>query len=353
MQVTRRELLAQVAAIPKASFVSAIISKSLAQDPASINTDWFGTLLMKGLLEWAPLGFPQTREFATRWLSFHARSGRLSAYSGNRSRVVHAGGVAMTTYAGHFGLSFPCYELVTQTGNALARQVCIDVADMILHRTARNRLGLVAHDDTAEFAIPDTCYFAVTALMIASSITGEKSYRDDAIYQLRTYTDAFLDKDTGLAKTILFKEGIGKTYWTRASGWLLWAMLGVLRHMKNAAFLDDLGRLADAVSRVQDASGGFHLFLNDPSSPLETTGTAMFASGFHEAVRNGWLPRSFAPVAERAWRYVRQNISDDGDIRGAYTGWAVPAEQRLIQMDQVKMGWIPGFVLSTAAELSR
>jgi len=150
--------------------VAAIPASTLKQDPASLNTDWFGALLVKGLLEWARRGVPEARDFAKAWLEFHLNSNRLAPYSGNRSRTVRAGGVVITTYCGHYGLSFPCYEIFQQLRDLRARRICLEVAGIILHQSARNRYGMVAHDDTAEFAIPDTCYFVVTPLMIAARL---------------------------------------------------------------------------------------------------------------------------------------------------------------------------------------
>ncbi|MBI4875675.1 MAG: glycoside hydrolase family 88 protein [Acidobacteria bacterium] len=339
--------------------VAAILERTLALDPSALNTDWFGTLLVKGLLDWARRGRAEARDFARRWFESHLRSGRLSAFSGPKSRVVQAGGIAITTYAGHFGLAFPCYELFLQTGDARARRVCVEVADVILHQTARNHLGMVLHDDTVEFTIPDVCYFVVTPLMIAYALDPARHgvYRDQAVFQLRAFIDVFLSKETGLAKTILTKEGLGKSYWTRATGWLLWAMTGVLRHLppgevRFAGFARDLASLAGGIERVQDPGGGLRLFLNDPHSPLETTGTAMCAMGLHEAIRRNWLDARFSPVAERAWSFVLDRLSPAGEISGAYTGWAVPAERGVVEMDRRPMGWIPGFVLSAASEMA-
>jgi hypothetical protein len=337
--------------------VAAIIGDTLKQDPAGINTDWFGTCLMEGLLQWGDR-VPEVWEYGRKWLQYHLDSARLSPYSGHRSRSVRAGGIVVTTYVGHFGLSFPCHELFRRYQDAKARQVCMDLADIILHQTARNRLGMTAHDDTAEFAIPDTCYFVVKALMIGAGLSGRRVYRDHAAYQLSTHIDTFLDRSTGLAKTILFKEGIGKTYWTRASGWLLWAMTSVLRGLPAGdpelpRFMGDLRALADGIARAQDPGGGLRLYLDECSSPLETSGTVMCAMGLHEAVRRRWLPASFAPVVQRAWSFARQNLMDDGGIHGVYPAWAVPAERREIKLDTVRTGWAPGFILSTAAELTR
>jgi rhamnogalacturonyl hydrolase YesR len=185
----------------------------------------------------------------------------------------------------------------------------------------------------------------------------EEVFRRQALIQLRTYTDVFLAKERGLARTVLLKTGLGETYWTRASGWLLWAMISVLEHLPAHApeaegILQDLKLLAEGIAHVQDASGGFHVFLDDPASPLETTGSAMFAMGLHEAIRNAWLPDSFRGLVERAWNFVQGNINDDGSIEHVYSGWAIPAEKRLMQMNHVATGWVPGFILLAANEMT-
>ena len=115
----------------------------------------------------------------------------------------------------------------------------------------------------------------------------------------------------------------------------------------------DLKTLAGGIARVQDSTGGLHVFLNDPASPLETTGTAMCAMGLHEAIRRRWLAESFKDSVDRAWQFVQDRITPAGDIQQAYTAWAVPAERGVVEMDKHAMGWIPGFILSASAEMER
>ena len=339
--------------------VAAILAGALQRDPASLNTDWFGTMLLHGLLLWSKRGVPQAGPFARAWLDHHLQAKAVSKYSGPRSRTVVAGGVAITTYAGHYGLAFPCYELARQFRDARARAICIDIAKIILHQASRNRFGMVGHDDRAAFAIPDTCYFVAPPLMMASVLDRQNRqvFQDQALFQLRTYLDVFLAPDQGLAKTILLEDGPGKTFWTRATGWLLWAITGVLRHLPESdpqfpRFRKDLLRLAEGIARVQDSGGGFHVLLDDPATPLETTGAAMCATGLREAVRRGWLSNAFADTAARAWEFVKANITPEGNILHAYTGWAVPAEQRVMSMDEHQMEWIPGMILTAANELT-
>lgn len=344
------------------SGVAAIIANTLNDKPQKLNTDWFGTFLMEGLLRWFERGIREVRPFAVAWLDHHLAASNVARYSGARGRTVFAGGIPITTYAGHFGLAFPCYEMARQLEEPRAARICRAVAEIVLHKTARNRLGMVEHDDSGEFAIPDTCFFAIRALMDAYDLNPENggAFRTQAVFQLRTYIDTFLISDTGLAKTVLRSGKLGETYWTRASGWLLWAITATLRHLPSSdpeyeGFLQDLERLVHGISRVQHDTGGFRVLLNDESTPIETTGTAMFASGVSEAIRRGWLSDSYTPNARRAWDFVKRNIIESGEIRNAYTGWAVPAEQRRITelMDHRKMGWVQGLVLRTADELTR
>ncbi|MCW5983272.1 MAG: glycoside hydrolase family 88 protein [Bryobacteraceae bacterium] len=368
--LNRRDILALAAAsaasaqgnanrLPRG--VGAIVSSSLRLEPSAVNTDWFGTVLMEGLLRWRARGVEEVRPFARAWLDHHLQSGSVARYSGPKSRIFQAGGIPMTTYAGHYGLALPCDEMARQFGDDRARRVVIGVAAVILHHAARNHLGLAAHDDGARFAIPDTCFFVAEALMRAWRLepASGTAFLDHAVYQLRAYIDAFLIRETGLARTILEDGKLGNTYWTRASGWLLWAITAVLRHLpphhaEYPRFLKDLRALAGGMARVQDAGGGFHVLLDEPATPLETTGAAMFAMGAHEGVRRGWLDASYRPAIERAWGFVQGNITDEGKIRNAYTGWAVPAERREIddEMDRHDMGWIPGFILRTSDELA-
>jgi rhamnogalacturonyl hydrolase YesR len=339
--------------------VAAILTRMLAQEPSSLNTDWFGTMALVGALQWARRGVAQVEPFAKAWLTHHLGTREVATYSGNRSRTVWAGGVPLTTYAGHFGMSQVCEEMFAQFRDDRARKVAEDVAGIVLHRTARNRLGLVGHDDTAEFAIPDVTFLAVSSLMIGAALDRRNSaaYRDQALYQLRTSIDTFLITDTGLAKTLYRDDGVGKTYWTRASGWLLWAITGMLRrldpgHPEAAGFIASLRTLVDGMVRVQEPNGGFHVLLDDPSTPLDSTGPAMFALGVHESVRRGWLPASYGAAAAKAWSFVATNLTDEGVLRNTYYVWALPAEKRDMRLRDETSGWAMGFVLAAASEMT-
>jgi rhamnogalacturonyl hydrolase YesR len=312
-----------------------------------------------GALQWRRRGVREVEPFAKAWLEHHLRTRNVARYSGNRSRVIWAGGIPLTTYAGHFGMSLVCEEMTDQFGDTRARRVATDLAAIVLHRTARNRLGLVGHDDTAVFAIPDVTFFVVSALMVGALLDARNSaaYCDQALYQLRTSIDTFLIQDTGLAKTLYRSDGVGKTYWTRASGWLLWAITGMLRrldpkHATFSGFIADLKRLVDGMIRVQEPGGGFHVLLDDPTTPLDTTGPTMFVWGVHESVRRGWLPASYRAPVYKAWDFVKANLTDGGVLRNTYSLWALPAENAEMRVQDETSGWAMGFVLAAANEMT-
>ena len=339
--------------------VTAILERILAQEPSSFNTDWFGTMPLLGALLWNRRRVAAVDSFVDRWLTHHLATKEVAGYSGHRSRTVWAGGVPLTTYAGHFGMSQVCEEMVDQFKDERAARVAVEVARIVLHRTARNKIGLIGHDDVADFAIPDVTFFAVNSLLIGARFDPQNrvANEEQAVYQLRTSIDTFLMKDTGLARTLYRNTGVGKTYWTRASGWLLWSITSMLRrlspdHPAFSGFRTDLERLFDGMVRVQEPNGGFHVLLDDPSTPLDATGPAMFAWGVHESVRRKWLPSRCAPAAERAWGFVKENLTDGGVLRNTYYVWALPAENREMQLKDETAGWAMGFVLGTANEMT-
>lgn len=360
--LSRRRVLALAAGVPALPEsvpigVAGLLENLLSREPSSFNTDWFGNMPVYGVLLWGRRGVAEARPFASQWLDHHLRTATVAKYSGAKSRSIMAGGLPLTTYAGHFGAALPCLEMATQLHDAQARRVCLELGRVVLHETSRNRFGLVNHDDFSEFAIPDTCYFAVTALMAAAALDAPdaKALRDQAVFQLRAYTRTFLVPGTGLAKTVLFADGLGQTYWTRASGWLLWAMLAVLRGLPDGerkTLLPDLERLAAGMTRVQDASGGFHVLLDDSATPLESTGALMYAMGVHEGVRQKWLPSKYSESATRAWEFAKGRLEAGGGLRDSYTGWALPAEKRQMTLGTEASGWIAGFVLSAAFEMT-
>lgn len=82
---------------------------------------------------------------------------------------------------------------------------------------------------------------------------------------------------------------------------------------------------AAGMAAMQDAGDGrWHQILNDTSTFLETSATAMMLYSLIEGVRRGHLDGpTFAPVITRAWAGLSSTVTADGTVLGICSGTPV------------------------------
>lgn len=349
--------------------IKALIAKTLQQPYESLNTDWFGTIQAEAILRWAKKGYPEGTQYVENWLNYHIEHDNklsdveyLNTYSGNKARIIRDGVLPFSLYAGTIGVSFPCFVLYQQTKNKEAKNICLTVADAILHYSARDRFGYMAHDDFDYFkwCIPDVGYFSVRGMADASALVDKHTaevFLKNAIFQTKTSINLFYDTEKKLTRTIyLEQKEPGKTYWCRASGWMVYTLTALLRHLpkdhEDYIFITEtFSQIADGLVAHQGANGGLHVWVDDPTSPEEVTSTAMTAGCIQEAMDKGWIPKKYDAYVQKAWSFISGCVSEDGKVTNAYTGWAIPAEQKQLEMDQGYHGFIPGMVMMAAAQI--
>jgi rhamnogalacturonyl hydrolase YesR len=351
--------------------IKALIDKTLQQPFESLNTDWFGTIQAEAILRWAKKGYPEGTQYVENWLNYHIEHDNklsdeeyLKTYHGNKARIIREGVLPFSLYAGTIGVSFPCFVLYQQTKNEDAKNVCLTVADAILHYSARDRFGYMAHDDFNfyKWCIPDVGYFAVRGMADASALTDEHTsavYLKNAVFQTKTSINLFYDAEKKLTRTIyLEQKEPGKTYWCRASGWMVYTLTALLRHLPDdhkdyKFFTETFCQIADGLVARQGSKGGLHVWVDDPTSPEEVTSTAMTAGCIQEAMDKGWIPKNYDAYVQKAWSFISSCVSEDGKVKNAYTAWAIPAEQKQLEMDTDYHGYIPGMVMIAAAQILR
>ena len=353
--------------------IRTLIAKVMAADYKTVNTDWFGSIQIEGLLRFAKRGYREGYDYASNWFNYHVTHDKTltdeeyyKQYEGNRARMMREGPLAFALYSANLGVAFPVHELYNISKSEDARTVCFNVADAILHYAARDRFGMLAHDDFnfTEFAIPDTAYWATRANAIAASLCTSKElanvYWKQSIYQLEQGIACFLDKEKGLVRTGLFKGLPGKTYWCRSQGWLLWAIAGLLRYLPAShpsfkPMAANMQLIADGLQQHQSASGAWRVLVNDAGTPEEVTGTSMVLSALKEASRHKWIDGArYEQMLQKAWQYTCNAVDKEGNVHHAYTGWAVPAEKgQANMMDERFMGFVPGIVMLAADEMTR
>jgi rhamnogalacturonyl hydrolase YesR len=349
-----------------------LIKNVQKQEYQKVNTDWDGTIQIEGLLRFAKHGYKDGLEFATKWFNYHVEyDNKLTdeeyykQYEGPKARILREGPLAFVIYSANLGVAFPVHELYKLTKTNTSKQVCIDVADAVLHYAARDRFGMLAHDDYnyMAFAIPDTAYWATRSNAIAATLSTNKGVADvywkQAIYQLDQGIKYFFDNEKGIVRTGLFNGEPSKTYWCRSQGWLIWAISGLLRYLpqthpyfKKAAAT--MKMIADGAVKFQSKSGGFHVLIDDVSSPEEVTGMAMVLASVKEGMREGWLPNNYNDFCNKGWDYIKKSVDAEGNLRNVYTGWAVTAEEKKVQlMDKNFRGFAVGIILVAADEMTR
>lgn len=348
-----------------------MVRNVLKQEYKAVNTDWDGSIQIEGLLRFARRGFTEGLTYANNWFNYHVEHDAklndeqyFAQYDGPRARILRDGPLTFVIYSANLGVAFPVHELYKQTGSKTARQVCLDVADAVLHYAGRDRFGMLAHDDYdyQKFAIPDTAYWATRSNAIAATLTkGDLAnvYWKQAIYQLDQGVKYFFDESKSISRTGLFNGDPSKTYWCRSQGWLIWAIAGLLRYLPSThpyykTATKSMKALADGVKKYQSKTGGLHVHVDNPSTPEEVTSISMVIAMLKEGMRKRWIPKQYDEVCEKGWAFIQKSVDAEGKVHNAYTGWAVTAEEgKTDLMDKNFRGFVPGILMLAADEMTR
>lgn len=165
---------------------------------------------------------------------------------------------------------------------------------------------------------------------------GNSSDFDEVVFQLNLIETKARDEATGLlyhawdeSRRQLWAHpdtGCSPHFWSRALGWYAMALVDVLdwlpaTHVGAKSLPAILGRLAMALSKVQDAASGLWFQVLDqadrPGNYLETSGSSMFTYALFKGLRKGWLADpegTYRRMADRAWEgLVNRCLSQSSD----------------------------------------
>jgi rhamnogalacturonyl hydrolase YesR len=173
----------------------------------------------------------------------------------------------------------------------------------------------------------DDAYMSIPFLAQLGKMTGETKYYDDAARQVIGMSARLFDPATGLFDHSWFAnmEDDARFFWGRGDGWALMAMAELLsvlpeNHPERAKVLETFRRASRGAAETQGGTGLWHQLLNKPDSYLETSASAMFTFAIARGVNRGWLPTSYAPIAQAGWRALEQRVRADGQIEGICVG---------------------------------
>ena len=174
----------------------------------------------------------------------------------------------------------------------------------------------------------DDMYMAIPAIAQMGKLTGEKKYFDDAVNQVKLYTQRMFNKEKGLYMHGWVESM--KTHpefrWARANGWALMAKVELLdvlpeNHPGRNFVLQQLKAHVKGLASYQSGTGFWHQLLDREDSYLETSATAIYAYCIAHACNKGWLdPMVYGPMSILAWNAVSTKVNDKGQVEGTCVG---------------------------------
>ncbi|HVZ43534.1 MAG TPA: glycoside hydrolase family 88 protein [Ramlibacter sp.] len=190
-------------------------------------------------------------------------------------------------------------------------------------RVGRTRDGGIVHREEAPELWLDTVWFVAPFLAKYGLVTGNGDAVDDAVRQIDVHVEHLLDPKSHLLRHIWCEtpDHIPQSmYWARGHGWVvaavadIWEMLPA-EHRGRASISRLLGTLLPALVKLQDRTGLWRNIMDDKRSPLEASGTLMFAYGIRKALDLGIVQGAgYADAARRAMEAVMPFVGTDGAV---------------------------------------
>ena len=183
----------------------------------------------------------------------------------------------------------------------------------------------------------DDMYMGVPSLAWYGALKGDTASIADAVRQVRAFRNRMwvsLPSFGGIEQG-LFRHGWVEEMnphpffpWGRANGWAILTMCEVLDAMQQAGYTEGreeilalLRQHVAGLCAVQDKTGLWHQLLNDPSSFLETSASAIFTYCLAHAICEGWIDSiAYGAQTLLAWNAVSTQINEKGQVENTVVG---------------------------------
>ncbi|QIO24828.1 glycoside hydrolase family 88 protein [Haloarcula sp. JP-L23] len=191
----------------------------------------------------------------------------------------------------------------------------------------RTESGGIPHHDPDVAGIKslwiDSVYMMCPFFSRYAEATGKRSAHDEAVEQYLVHAEHLRDIRTGLFRHIWveqpdhYPQG---TFWARGNGWAAAAAVEILErlpadHEQRDALVDHFTDHCEKLLPLQDGSGFWHNLVDDPDTPLESSGTLMFAYAFNRGIELGLLDEArYGQAADDALDAVTHVVDDEGAV---------------------------------------
>ena len=174
----------------------------------------------------------------------------------------------------------------------------------------------------------DDMFMGIPTIVQMGRLTGDASYYDEAVKQVRQFAQRMFVEEKGL-----FRHGWVEQmtthpafHWGRANGWAILTLCEVLDALPNDyAGRDEvlvlLQKHIAGLARLQSKDGFWHQLLDHPDTYEETSATAIYTYCIAHAANCGWIdPLAYGPVAQLGWHAVESAVNDKGEVEGVCVG---------------------------------
>ncbi|QTH41489.1 glycoside hydrolase family 88 protein [Cohnella sp. LGH] len=237
-----------------------------------------------------------------------------------------------------------------------------EMAEFLTHDAPRFGDGIFQHTVNSEtYNFPeqawvDTMFMAGYFLLRIGKLLGRDDYFNDGLRQYHGHENVLQDSRTNLyyhGWDNIAGNHMSGVHWARGNSWAALTMTRALDivpvDLPNFMVIE--GSLRDqlsALARLQDESSGlWHTILDDPTSPLETSGSAGIAAAL---LSKG---RLYNKITQRSIDGILARIAEDGTVTGVSAGTAVMqnADGYKGVPDKRIQGWGQGLTLAFLADV--
>lgn len=182
--------------------------------------------------------------------------------------------------------------------------------------------GIAHHKGVTELWV-DSIYMICPFLARYGLIAEEPTALNEAAHQIKIQAKYLQDPYTGLFRHQWretpndYPQG---TFWSRGNGWAAAGILDTLQylphdHPERDDLINIFQRIANTLTDLQDTSGYWHNILDDPQSPLETSGTLMFVYAFMKGIEMELLDEEpYATIARDAMDVCKGVVGEEGAV---------------------------------------
>lgn len=174
----------------------------------------------------------------------------------------------------------------------------------------------------------DDLFMSVPALAQMGAYTGETKYFDDAVKQVKQFSERMFNEEKNLYMHgwVQAMEEHPQFHWARANGWAVMTLVELLEVLPkdHPGYQDVLSQLQahiKGLAKYQHGTGFWHQLIDRNDTYLETSATAIYAYSMARAINRGYIDGlAYAPATLLAWNAVATKVNDEGEVEGTCVG---------------------------------